>query len=82
MLFKHLFKACLALADYNEKFPLTAEQVVGFGNFVANGFRPTTTSEIYYFIRLVSDLNNNKYAQPIHVQAWLRFFRQFVTVKA
>ena len=71
MLFKHFFKACLALADYNEKFPLTAEQVVGFGNFVANGYRPSTTSEIYYFIRLVSDLNNNKYAQPIHVQAWL-----------
>jgi len=64
----YFIQACLALADYNEKFPLTAEQVVGFGNFVANGYRPTTTSEIYYFIRLVSDLNNNKYAQPIHVQ--------------
>ena len=53
------------VSDYKDNLVLTNDQLIGFGNFVAVGYRPVTNQEIFYFINLANTLTKNKWGSLV-----------------
>jgi len=58
-------KAALDVSEYKDNLALTNDQLIGFGNFVAVGYRPVTNQEVFYFINLVNTLTKNKWGSLV-----------------
>lgn len=53
------------VSDYKDNLVLANDQLIGFGNFVAVGYRPVTNQEIFYFINLANTLTKNKWGSLV-----------------
>ena len=60
-----MLQAALDVSEYKDNLALTNDQLIGFGNFVAVGYRPVTNQEVFYFINLVNTLTKNKWGSLV-----------------
>ena len=60
-------QAAFDLSDYKQASQLSADKIIGFGNFIVAGVRPSNSMEYYYYLKLSAQLAVGSYGGAVRV---------------